>query len=51
MRFEYARTVYGWDFSINASQGTRQYFAIWYLKRCDCGVYIFGKHFVKRLDH
>lgn len=48
-RVEFNRTPYGYDFSINAD-GLRQHFAAWYLRRCDFGFYIFGRHFVWSLD-
>ena len=46
---EFNRTFYGFDACINARQYPKQHFAIWYMRGVDCGVYIFGKTFVRRL--
>jgi hypothetical protein len=49
-RLEINKTSFGWDMSVNHKTGPGQHFAAWYLRRCDFGFYIFGKHFVWSLE-
>lgn len=49
-RFEFNKTAFGFDLAINARQFPHQHFGAWYLRRCDCGFYIFGRHFVWSLS-
>nr|WP_156941957.1 hypothetical protein [Mesorhizobium sp. LNHC220B00] len=41
----------GWDFSIGPSHGFKTWFAIWWTKRCDCGVALGNREVRFSLSH